>query len=147
MEKHSPSASEPVEKLLSEIKTTASEMQAGLVEIRRHLHRHPELSMQEKETSAYIRSKLDEYRIPYTSGIAVHGIVALIKGRNPEKNTIALRADMDALPILEKNETDYCSVNPGVDACLRSRRSHDLPSGCSAHSESIQGSTSRVPLN
>lgn len=126
MEKHSPSASEPAEKLLSEIKATASEMQAGLVEIRRHLHRHPELSMQEKETSAYIRSKLDEYRIPYTSGIAVHGIVALIKGRNPEKNTIALRADMDALPILEKNETDYCSVNPGVmHAC-----GHDVHMTC-----------------
>lgn len=85
-----------------------------LVAIRRHLHMHPELSMQEKETSAFIQSKLTEYGIPFSAGIAVHGIVGLIKGRNPESRVVALRADMDALPIVEKNPVDYCSQNPGV---------------------------------
>lgn len=85
-----------------------------LIAIRRHLHSHPELSMQEQATSAYIQSKLTEYGIPFTAGIAVHGIVGLIEGNNPASRTIALRADMDALPIVEKNEVDYCSHNPGV---------------------------------
>lgn len=85
-----------------------------LIAIRRHLHMHPELSMQERETSAFIQSKLTEYGIPFSAGIAVHGIVGLIKGKNPESRVVALRADMDALPILEKNPVDYCSQNPGV---------------------------------
>ncbi len=89
-------------------------MMPELIAIRRHLHSYPELSMQEKETSAFIQSKLTEYGIPFTSGIAVHGIVGLIRGRNPDSRVIALRADMDALPIVEKNQVDYCSQNPGV---------------------------------
>lgn len=101
-------------KLIDLIKQKASALQPELIAIRRHLHMHPELSMQEMETSAFIRKKLSEYDISFTSGIAVHGIVGLIKGKNPESRTIALRADMDALPIIEKNQVDYCSQNPGV---------------------------------
>ncbi len=101
-------------KLIDLIKQKASALQPELIEIRRHLHMHPELSMQETETSAFIQSKLTEFGIPFTSGIAVHGIVGLIKGKNPDSQTIALRADMDALPINEKNQVDYCSKNPGV---------------------------------
>lgn len=89
-------------------------MMPELIAIRRHLHMHPELSMQERETSAFIQSKLTEYGIPFSAGIAVHGIVGLIKGKNPESRVVALRADMDALPIVEKNPVDYCSQNPGV---------------------------------
>lgn len=100
--------------LLTAIKQKASDMMPELIAIRRHLHTHPELSMQEKETSAYIQSKLAEYGIPFRSGIAVHGIVGLIHGNNPDSHTIALRADMDALPITEQNQVEYCSVNPGV---------------------------------
>jgi amidohydrolase len=100
--------------LFSNIKQKASAMMPELMAIRRHLHQHPELSMQEKETSAFIQSKLAEYGIPFTAGIAVHGIVGLIVGKNPESRVIALRADMDALPIIEKNQVDYCSQNPGV---------------------------------
>lgn len=104
-----------------------------LVAIRRHFHMHPELSMQEKETSAFIQSKLTEYGIPFSAGIAVHGIVGLIKGRNPESRVVALRADMDALPIVEKSPVDYCSQNPGVmHAC-----GHDV------HMTSLLG-TSRI---
>ncbi len=89
-------------------------MMPELIAIRRHLHMHPELSMQERETSAFIQLKLTEYGIPFSAGIAVHGIVGLIEGKNPESRVVALRADMDALPIVEKNPVDYCSQNPGV---------------------------------
>jgi len=101
-------------KVIDLIKQKASALQPELIAMRRHLHMHPELSMQELETSAFIRKKLSEYNIPFTSGIAVHGIVGLIKGKNPGSQTIALRADMDALPIIEKNQVEYCSQNPGV---------------------------------
>lgn len=96
------------------VRNKAADLQQELVAVRRHLHMYPELSMQEEKTSAYIQSKLKEYGIPFTAGIAVHGVVGLIKGKNPEKKLIALRADMDALPILEKNQTGYTSQNPGV---------------------------------
>jgi amidohydrolase len=89
-------------------------MMPELIAIRHHLHRHPELSMQEKETSAFIQSKLTEYGISFTAGMAVHGIVGLIKGNNPDSSVVALRADMDALPIVEQNQVEYCSQNPGV---------------------------------
>ena len=100
--------------LLKLIKQQASEMLSELVAIRHHLHMYPELSMQEKETSAYIQAKLSEYGIPFTAGMAVHGVVGLIEGKNPTKQVVALRADMDALPILEQNQVDYCSTNSGV---------------------------------
>ncbi len=96
------------------VRQKAADLQQELIAVRRHLHMYPELSMQEEKTSAYIQSKLKEYGIPFTAGIAVHGVVGLIKGKNPEKKVIALRADMDALPILEKNQTGYTSQNPGV---------------------------------
>lgn len=100
--------------LLKLIKQEASEMLPELVAIRHHLHMHPELSMQEKETSAFIQAKLTEYGIPYTAGMAEHGVVGLIEGKNPAKQVVALRADMDALPISEQNQVDYCSTNSGV---------------------------------
>ncbi len=100
--------------LLNTIKQKASALMPELIAIRRHLHKHPELSMQEEATSAFIQAKLAEYGISFTAGMAVHGIVGLIRGNNPDKCTIALRADMDALPIIEKNQVDYCSQNQGV---------------------------------
>lgn len=100
--------------LLSLIKERASALLPELTAIRRHLHKHPELSMQETATSAFIQKKLTEIGIPFTSGIAQNGIVGLIEGKNPDKHVIALRADMDALPIVEQTKVDYCSTNPGV---------------------------------
>jgi amidohydrolase len=100
--------------LLNLIKQEASTLLPKLVAIRRHLHKHPELSMQEKQTSAFIQAKLTEFGIPFTAGIAENGIVGLIEGKNPGKRVIALRADMDALPIVEQNQVEYCSANPGV---------------------------------
>ena len=100
--------------LLKLIKQEASEMLSELVAIRHHLHMHPELSMQEKQTSAYIQAKLSDYGIPLTAGMAEHGVVGLIEGKNPTKQVVALRADMDGLPIMEQNQVDYCSTKPGV---------------------------------
>ena len=75
------------------------------IAIRHHIHAHPELSFQEYETAKFVSEKLTSYGIAHQTGIAGTGIVALIEGKNPTSKIIALRADMDALPILEKNET------------------------------------------
>lgn len=83
------------------------------IQIRRHLHAHPELSYQEYETSNFIKSQLTELGIKFNS-IATTGIVAIIEGKNPSSRTIALRADMDALEITEENDVSYCSKNKGV---------------------------------
>lgn len=96
------------------------------VAIRRHLHAHPELSFEEEQTAAFISGTLTQYGIEHHNNIGGHGIVALIKGNQPDKKTIALRADMDALPIEEKNSCDYISQNPGVmHAC-----GHDVHTTC-----------------
>ncbi|MCK5079646.1 MAG: amidohydrolase [Bacteroidales bacterium] len=100
--------------LKDSIKSLASEYLQEVTDIRRHLHRHPELSFKEFETAKFIAEKLTEYGIPFQDKVARTGIVALIKGKDPESRVVALRADMDALPIKEKSDADYCSVNEGV---------------------------------
>ena len=81
---------------------------------RRHLHAHPELSYQEVNTAKFVAKKLTEYGMAPAKGIAKTGVVAMIEGKNASKKTIALRADMDALPIQETNEVGYKSTAPGV---------------------------------
>lgn len=84
-----------------------------VVSVRRHLHKHPELSFKEEQTSKYICSELERMGISYRKGIAEYGILGVIDtGR--EGKTIALRADMDALPIQESLDREYHSVNDGV---------------------------------
>ncbi|MCO6501081.1 MAG: amidohydrolase [Vicingus serpentipes] len=100
--------------LLDIIKTKAAAIKAEVLDIRRHLHQHPELSFNEYNTSKFVCSKLDEYGIAYKEGVVNTGIVANIKGKNPDKKLVALRADLDALPIQEENQMDYKSVNEGV---------------------------------
>ncbi|MBW6479162.1 MAG: amidohydrolase [Bacteroidales bacterium] len=100
--------------LKEKIKQLASEYFAEIQEIRRHLHQHPELSMQEHQTAKFIMDKLDAFGISYQSGIAKTGIVALIHGAHDGEKVIALRADMDALPIEEANDVPYKSLNPGI---------------------------------
>jgi amidohydrolase len=113
----------------ADIKRLAGEFLPDVVTVRRHLHAHPELSFQEFETSAYIQSKLTEWGIPFKNNIVKTGIVATIEGRNPQSKTVALRADIDALPIIEENDVEYKSVNTGVmHAC-----GHD------AHTSSLLG--------
>lgn len=96
------------------IKGLAEKHFKEVLKIRRHLHAHPELSFEEYQTSKYICNFLDKNNIPYKAGYVKTGIVAHIKGKNPDKKVIALRADIDALPIQETNEVDYKSKNEGV---------------------------------
>jgi len=100
--------------LKSKIQNLSKKYFSETIEIRRYLHAHPELSFEEYATSDFIASKLKEYKIPFEQGMVKTGIVALIKGCNPEKKTIALRADMDALPILEENQVVYKSQKNGI---------------------------------
>ncbi len=102
------------DRLRDTIKNKAKAQHAALVDIRRHLHMHPELSFQEFNTARFIAKTLKELNIACQEGIANTGVVALIKGKNPEKATVALRADIDALPIHETNEVPYKSKNKGV---------------------------------
>ncbi len=99
---------------VEKIKSLAKSHFNKLVEIRRHLHQHPELSFQEYETSKYIQQQLSLAGIHFTTGYVKTGIVALIKGKNPDKKTVLLRADMDALPIQEKNDVQYKSNHDGL---------------------------------
>lgn len=99
--------------LLSRIKTLAADTAADTVALRQHLHAHPELSFQEFNTVAFVTAELQKLGLT-TQPIANTGVVALIEGRNPGSRTVALRADMDALPITEQNEVPYKSTNPGV---------------------------------
>ena len=111
--------------MIEKIKSLAKKYAPEFIEVRHHLHAHPELSYQEFETSKFIQQKLKEYNIPFEIK-ATTGVVGLIKGKNPESRVIALRADMDALPITEQNEVPYKSKNPGVmHAC-----GHDVHSSC-----------------
>jgi amidohydrolase len=99
---------------------------------RRHLHSHPELSFHELQTSVFVANKLEELGLEYHK-MADTGLVALIKGDKPSSNVVALRADMDALPITEANDVPYKSQNVGVmHAC-----GHD------AHTSSLLG-TARI---
>lgn len=97
-----------------------------IIDIRRHLHANPELSFKEYETSKFVCSKLDEWGISYQNGFVETGIVAHIEGKNPSSKVIAIRGDMDALPILEENDVPYCSKNDGImHAC-----GHDVHTSC-----------------
>jgi amidohydrolase len=100
--------------LLVKIKTLATEYSPGIIQIRRYLHSHPELSEKEFNTADFICKTLEDYGISYTRNVGGNGIVAKIEGQQPQTTTIALRADMDALPINELNVCDYKSLNPGV---------------------------------
>ncbi|MGN6180180.1 MAG: M20 metallopeptidase family protein [Mucilaginibacter sp.] len=114
-----------------QIQELASNIFDGVVANRRHLHAHPELSFHEIETSAFVARKLEEMGLEYHK-MADTGLVALIKGDKPSDQVVALRADMDALPILEANDVPYKSQNTGVmHAC-----GHDV------HTSSLLGTAS-----
>jgi amidohydrolase len=96
------------------IKQLAKAYKSEIIDNRRHLHAHPELSFQEHKTCAFVEERLKDFGITKIERKAETGIVALIEGKNPRAKTIALRGDMDALPILEQNEVSYKSTSPGV---------------------------------
>lgn len=99
--------------LKDKISQLAQDIHTEVVGNRRHLHAHPELSFEEYETSAFVKAKLEELGIAYQN-MADTGIVALITGSKPSDAVVALRADMDALPILEANDVPYRSTKAGV---------------------------------
>jgi amidohydrolase len=96
------------------IKQLAASYHKEVVAIRRHLHKNPELSFKEFNTSKFIWDKLGEIGIGKKQKMADTGIVALVEGKNPTKKIVALRGDIDALPITETNNVDYKSQNDGV---------------------------------
>jgi len=115
--------------LKEQIKSLAQRYKQEVVACRRHLHAHPELSFEEYATAAFVAERLKEMGITELESKAITGWTALIKGKNPEKRVVALRADMDALPIVEANDVPYKSQNLGVmHAC-----GHD------AHTASLLG--------
>lgn len=99
--------------LQQKIKDLAGKYADEFIAVRQHLHANPELSYQEFETSKYVQSKLKSFGIAFEVK-ATTGILGIIRGKNPDSRVIALRADMDALPIQEENTADYKSKNPGV---------------------------------
>lgn len=111
--------------LQEKIKNLASAYSDKFIDVRHHLHANPELSYQEFNTSVYIQERLKEYGIPYKV-MAQTGVIGLIQGNHPASRIIALRADIDALPIDEKNDVPYRSINAGVmHAC-----GHDVHTTC-----------------
>ena len=113
----------------NKIQELAASIFNDVVDYRQHIHANPELSYQEFETSKFVKDKLSAWGIEFTD-CANTGVVGLIKGNLPSDKVIALRADMDALPILEANDKPYASKNPGVmHAC-----GHDV------HTSSLLGS-------
>lgn len=116
------------DKIVDQIRQTGDTYVDEVIRIRRHLHRYPELSFKEVETGKYISDKLTSWGIEHSTGWAENGIVVLL-GQKTKGPVVALRADIDALPILEKNEVSYKSKNEGVmHAC-----GHDV------HSASLLG--------
>ncbi len=113
------------ESIQQQIKNLAKKYAAEIISIRHQLHANPELSYQEFETSKFIQQQLTALNIPFEIK-ATTGVIGLLKGKNPEKRVVALRADMDALPITEENDIPYKSTNPGVmHAC-----GHDVHTSC-----------------
>src|SRR6478735_1832656 len=116
--------------LVPRIKELAAKYAGDTVNDRRYLHANPELSFEEFNTCKYVAEKLRSYGIETQEGVAETGVVGIIRGKNPDKKIIALRADMDALPIIEANDVPYKSKNEGVmHAC-----GHDV------HTSSLLGS-------
>src|SRR5258708_3037783 len=104
--------------LKERIHSLAKKYHGDIVVCRRHLHQHPELSFQEFETQEFVEQKVKEYGVNEQKRMGNTGVVALIKGKNPDKKVIALRGDMDALPVQETNNVDYRSQNAGtMHAC------------------------------
>jgi amidohydrolase len=111
--------------MIEKIKALAKQYAPEFIEVRHHLHSNPELSYQEYETSKFVAAKLESFGIPYEIK-AVTGVIGIIEGKNPATRIVALRADMDALPIQEENDVPYKSVNAGVmHAC-----GHDVHTTC-----------------
>lgn len=96
-----------------DIESRLAELYPEMVEWRRHLHRYPELSYKEALTSEFIAGKLEQFGFAVRRNVGGHGLIGEVVGSRPGP-TVALRADMDALPIQDEKTCDYSSVHPGV---------------------------------
>ena len=120
--------------LKDQILLRSADLKEEVIQLRRHFHRHPELSYEEFETSAFISDWLQKNGIAFRKGIAGTGIIGTIKGEAHRGKVIAIRAEMDALPITERNKTEYSSLNQGkMHAC-----GHD------AHMAMLMGTTKLI---
>ena len=101
--------------MLPTIQETATELLPRLIEIRRHIHAHPELSGQEYKTAAYVSGVLSSYGFHVQEMVGKTGVVAELEGTTaPNKNVLAIRTDMDALPIVERTDLSFISKSPGI---------------------------------
>ena len=117
--------------MIRTIQKLAKEVAPNVQNWRHHIHANPELSFEEFETARFVSDRLTEFGIEHQHGVAGTGVVGIIKGRNPDSRILALRGDMDALPILEQNEVSYKSTKPGImHAC-----GHDV------HTSSLLGAS------
>lgn len=99
--------------LLNRVRESAQDLFTRVQNIRHHLHAHPELSFKEFKTAEFVTDELESIGIE-VQRMSTTGVVGLIKGLKGEGPVVALRADLDALPIQEKNDTDYVSKNEGI---------------------------------
>ncbi len=112
--------------MIEKIREKAQKYFSDIQAIRHHIHANPELSFQEVNTMKYVSERLTAWGVDHQAGVGGTGLVGLIKGKNPGNKCVALRADMDALPIQEDNNTSYRSRNNGVmHAC-----GHDVHTSC-----------------
>lgn len=100
--------------MLTQIKDLATELAPRLIEIRRHLHSHPELSGQEYKTAAYVAGVLSSCGLHVQELVGKTGVVASLEGKGADNRLLAIRADMDALPIQERTGLEYASSNLGI---------------------------------
>ena len=100
--------------MLSEIKTIALKLAPRLIEIRRHLHSHPELSGQEYQTAAYVAGVLSSCGLRVQESVGKTGVVGELEGKNGNSNVLAIRTDLDALPIEERTNLEFASRHKGV---------------------------------
>lgn len=100
--------------MLSRIKDLAESLAPRLIEIRRHIHSHPELSGQEYQTAAYIAGVLSSCGIHVQEAVGKTGVMGDLKGNGTDSRILAIRTDMDALPIEERTELEFASCKPGV---------------------------------
>lgn len=112
--------------MIEAIKQAAQQGFSEWQRIRRHIHANPELSFEEYNTAEFISAQLEEWGIVHQTGIAGTGISGVIEGKSPAGKCIAIRAELDALPIKEANHTEYISKNEGImHAC-----GHDVHATC-----------------